>query len=109
MPDKEKDKKRKKRLVSIVAYTSEDIFNCEDVIADCLKKLDHAEYEIIILVKNAKIRILNGNFTTLVKVTGDSTGGLRHSGMRKLCECLQESGFYVQFRPSYFDHIPSGK
>ena len=104
MPDKEK--KGKKRLVSIIAYTSDDIFNCGDVIKDCLKKLNRTEYEIILLVKSEKIRILDGNFTTLVNVTGDSTGGLRHSGMRKLCDCLTQSGFYVQFSPSYFDHIP---
>ena len=110
MSDKEKDKekKKKKRLASIIAYTSGDIFNCEDIIKNCLKSLDPAEYEIVILVKSAKIIVLNGNYTTLVKVIGDSCGGLRHSGMKKLCDCLQKSGFYIQFAPSYYDHIPAG-
>lgn|GEM_PF-6961182 len=107
MPDK--DKKKKRRLVSIVARTAIDALECEEVIRDCLKKLDSSKFEIVMLVENAKIHLLDGNYTTLLKITGDSSSGLPRSGMEELCRCLQSSGYFIQFIPSYHDFIPPKK
>jgi hypothetical protein len=103
----EQKKINKKRLVNILVRTAIDIPTCEEVIRNCIEKLDPSKFEIVYSVERSNIKVFGGTVTTYVFVAGDIEGGLVRSGMEALCNCLKTSGYYIHFVPCCYSFIPS--
>lgn len=102
-------KNEEKRLVSIFVRTAINVPNCEEAIKDCISKIDPDRFEVVYDILRSKVRIKGGTFTTLVLVVGENPGGMERSGMKAICNCLQTTGYYIQFIPSYYSCIPPAK
>ena len=102
----EPGKLKKKRLVSIFVRTAIDVQECEDVIKECIGKIDPSRFEVVYLVERSDVKVFGGKVTTHVLIHGDSTGGWEYSGMKSLCKCLESTGYFIQAYSCPHSFIP---
>ncbi|HBI34058.1 MAG TPA: hypothetical protein DEA43_02280 [Candidatus Moranbacteria bacterium] len=105
-----KNCKKGKRIVTISVATSFEVAKCKKIITDCLEELRLPNIEMILKVDNAaNVSVIGESYTTLVQVLGDSRkGGWSGSGMKKICEQLEKTGFNVQgINSAVFSFIPT--
>lgn len=96
----------KKQIISIFVYTSFDAGDCREKIVKCLSGLDLPKNLVVLSFEKRDTLILNGKYTTLVQVMGDSRGGWGPSGMKSICECLEKSGYITQFINASHSVVP---